>query len=110
MVSISESVSENHKAFVKAYSNAIDENIKNLSGKEALSESYARIAAVNAVKVDIIDQYFSPEAAQFFFEAHNDAVLSHVNASIGCWRPALQALRSFMENTFSAIYYAEHPA
>ncbi|KAA3512589.1 hypothetical protein G6L63_11315 [Agrobacterium vitis] len=95
--------------FVAAYSKAIDDNIKDLSGNAVLTESYARIAAVNAVKVDLIDQNMTLDAAHFFYEAHNDAVLSHVNASFGCWRPALQALRSFMENTLSAIYYADHP-
>jgi hypothetical protein len=35
--------------------------------------------------------------------------VAHVNASFGSWRPALQALRSFMENTMSAIYYLDHP-
>ena len=34
---------------------------------------------------------------------------SHVNASFGSWRPALQSLRSFIENTLSAIYYLDHP-
>lgn len=109
MINIPKNVADNHKAFVVGFSNAISDNIKTLSQKDALVESYARIAAVNAVKVDLIDVYFPAEAAHFFFEAHNDAILSHVNASFGCWRPALQALRSFMENTFSAIYYAEHP-
>ncbi len=109
MVKISETLVTNHKNFVATFSKAIDENIKTFGSVDVLIESYARVAALNAVKVDLIDQYFPPEAAQFFFEAHNDAVLSHVNASFGCWRPALQALRSFMENTFSAIYYAEHP-
>lgn len=109
MVKISEAVAANHAAFVGSFSKAIDENIKALSQNAALVESYGRIAAVNGIKVDIVDRYFPSEAAQFFFEAHNDLILSHVNASFGCWRPALQALRSFMENTFSSIYYAEHP-
>jgi hypothetical protein len=42
-------------------------------------------------------------------EAHNDALVSHVNASVGAWRSALQALRSSIENTLCAIYYNEHP-
>lgn len=109
MAKISDAIVANHAAFVLTFSNVIDENIKQLSGEDVLVESYARIAAVNAIKVDIVDQYFPAEAAHFFSEAHNDAILSHVNASFGCWRPALQALRSFMENTFSAIYYSEHP-
>ena len=109
MVKISEAIAANHVAFVGSFSKAIEENINTLSGKDALVESYARIAAINGIKVDIVDQYFPSDAAQFFFEAHNDVILSHVNASFGCWRPALQALRSFMENAFSSIYYAEHP-
>ncbi|SEH22544.1 hypothetical protein [Rhizobium sp. NFR12] len=109
MAKIPEAVAANHQAFVTAFSKAIADNIKLLSGKDVLIESYARIAAVNAIKVDLLERNLSPEAVHFFYEAHNDAVLSHVNASFGCWRPALQALRSFMENTFSAVYYADHP-
>lgn len=109
MVRVSGAIAANHITFIDSVSVAISENISNLSGEDALIESYSRIAAVNALKVDLINQYFPSDAAQFFFEAHNDAILSHVNASFGCWRPALQSLRSFMENTFSSIYYAEHP-
>lgn len=109
MVKVADEIKTNYLAFSQAVSNSIVDNIATFRGDEKLAESYARIAAVNALKVDVVDPHFPKGAAHFFFEAHNDALLSHVNASFGSWRPALQALRSFMENTMAAIYYLDHP-
>lgn len=109
MVKVAEEIKVNYLAFSQTVSNSIVANIATFKGDEKLTESYARIAAVNALKVDVIEPHFPKGAAQFFFEAHNDVLLSHVNASFGSWRPALQALRSFMENTMAAIYYMDHP-
>lgn len=109
MVKVSEQIKTNYLAFTQTVSNSIVANISSFKGDEKLVESYARIAAINALKVDLIEPHFPKGAAHFFYEAHNDALLSHVNASFGSWRPALQALRSFMENTMAAIYYLDHP-
>lgn len=109
MVKVPDGVNENYLAFAQKVSDAIVGNIGTFKGNEKLAASYARIAAINAIKVDIIEPQFPKGAAQFFFEAHNDVLLSHVNASFGSWRPALQALRSFMENTMAAIFYLDHP-
>jgi hypothetical protein len=109
MVKVAENIKANYIAFSQTVSNSIVANIATFKGNEKLIESYARIAAINALKVDLIEPHFPKGAAHFFFEAHNDVLLSHVNASFGSWRPALQALRSFMENTMAAIYYLDHP-
>jgi hypothetical protein len=108
MAKIPDNLKANYLAFSQTVSNSIVANIAAFKGNDKLAESYARIAAINALKVDVVEPHFPKGAAHFFFEAHNDALLSHVNASLGSWRPALQALRSFMENTMAAIYYLDH--
>lgn len=109
MFKIDDEIKGNYIAFTKKVSCSIVANIESFKLNEKLLESYARVAAINALKVEIVEPNFPSGAAHFFFEAHNDALLSHVNASFGSWRPALQALRSFMENTLAAIYYLDHP-
>lgn len=109
MVKVINEIEANYIAFSQAVSDSIVSNIASLKGSEKLAESYARIAAINAIKVDIVEPHFPKSAAHFFFEAHNDALLSHVNASFGSWRLALQTLRSFMENTMAAIFFLDHP-
>lgn len=109
MVKAADEIKTNYLAFSQMVSKSIVDNIATFRGDEKLEESYARIAAINALKVDVVEPQFPKGAAHFFFEAHNDVLLSHVNASFGSWRPALQALRSFMENTMAAIYYLDHP-
>lgn len=109
MAKVRDEVKTNYESYVSIFSDAINTNVTAFKGDVKLLESYARVAVLNAVKVDLVDAYFSKEAAHFFFEAHNDALLSHVNASFGSWRPALQSLRSCMENTMAAIYYKDHP-
>lgn len=109
MVKISEQITHNYLAFSEKFPKDISENATVFRGENALLESYARVAALNALKVDLVSVNFPTGAAEFFFEAHNDALISHVNASIGSWRPALQSLRSFMENCLAAIFYMDHP-
>jgi hypothetical protein len=109
MVNITEEIRTNYLAFSQTVSTSLVSNIATFKENSRLVESYARIAAINALKVDVVEPHVSAGAAHFFFEAHNDALISHVNASFGSWRPALQALRSFMENTMAAIYYFDHP-
>lgn len=109
MVKIRDEVRSNYESYLANFSEAIAKNVETFKGNDHLVESYARVAALNALKVELVDTHFSSDAAQFFYEAHNDALLSHVNASFGSWRPALQALRSCMENTMAAIYYTDHP-
>ena len=44
----------------------------------------------------------------FYAEAQNDALISHVQASLGSWRVALKALRSCIENALLCLYYKDH--
>ena len=109
MIEISDELTQNYKAFAEKFPLDLAKNAKLLSGQKALLESYARVASLNVLKIDLVSVHFPAGAAQFVFEAHNDALLSHVNASVGSWRPALQSLRSFMENCLAAVYYLDHP-
>ena len=43
-----------------------------------------------------------------FLEAQNDALLSVVLAHMSMWRPALQSLRSCIENVLNTCYYIDH--
>ncbi|MGY3589923.1 hypothetical protein ACVIGB_001200 [Bradyrhizobium sp. USDA 4341] len=64
---------------------------------------------MQALKTHLVVPNYSKASAAFLFEAHNDALVSHVNASVGAWRASLQALRSCIENALCAAYYNEHP-
>ena len=59
------------------------------------------------------DRYFQREhsnaVSSLFLEAQNDALLSVVLAHSSMWRPALQSLRSCLENVLNTCYYADHP-
>lgn len=52
---------------------------------------------------------FPQEVSDFFAEAVNDAILAYSFARVGTWRPALQSLRSTLENTLHFLYYKDHP-
>jgi hypothetical protein len=109
MAEIEESIKLNYADFCNSVPAAISENIKKTKDNKLLLESYALIASINSLKLDLISRRFSEGSARFFFEAHNDILLSHVHASYGCWKSALQSLRGFLENSLSSIYYHDHP-
>lgn len=109
MVDVPKDINLNYLAFSKKFPREISKNVIKFRGNQKLIESYARVAALNSVKVDLVSHNFREGAARFFFEAHNDALVSHVNASFGSWRPALQALRSFFENTLASVFFQDHP-
>lgn len=109
MTKVPDEIKQNYQAFSTKLETSLVANLNAFRGNTKLIESYYRIAAINAIKIDLIEPNFPEGAAHFFFEAHNDALLSHTNASFGSWRPALQSLRSFMENTLAALYYLDHP-
>jgi hypothetical protein len=108
-VTLSQETSSNFGAFYDAWTVQAVDNWKTLHANDQYLTSYRRIAAFQALKVDLILPKFSPESAAFFQEAHNDALVSHVSASYGAWRSALQSLRSLIENSLAAIYYSDHP-
>jgi hypothetical protein len=106
---LADEIDENGKTFAERWPREIDENRGKLSGDRNLVDSYRRITGVQALKTGIIEPLYGADATSFYAEAQNDALTSHVLASIGAWRPALQALRSCIENVLNAHFYADHP-
>lgn len=73
------------------------------------TESYKRISSLESWRAYILESKLSNAALNFFIECQNDALVSHSLAKIGSWRPALQSLRSAIENTLYCLYYKDHP-
>jgi hypothetical protein len=71
--------------------------------------SYERIVSLQAWRVEILEHTIPDGALQFFLEAQNDALISHVAARMGSLRSALKALRSCIENVLACLYYKDHP-
>jgi hypothetical protein len=109
MPQLENEIDANYAAFFKDWTAQAVRNWRALNGSEAYKLSYRRLCALQAIKTNLVVPRYSQGSAAFFFEAHNDALVSHVNASIGAWRSALQALRSCEENILSAVYYNDHP-
>ena len=109
MSQLSEEIDANFTSFSREWLTASSANISQLTKLELYKESYRRITSLQAIKLYIIERIYDNESAQFFFEAHNDALISHINASMGSWRSALQSLRSCIENVLCAVYYSSHP-
>ena len=77
--------------------------------EDLFKKSYIRLCSMQAWRSELLDSAVDTEALAFFIEAQNDGVVSHVQARQGCWRPALQALRSMIENSYQMLYYKDHP-
>jgi hypothetical protein len=73
-----------------------------------ITAHYAHATAFESWRRNILD----PELGvglPFWIEAQNDFLLSLIHGGKGVWRSALQALRSFVENAVSSVYFSEHP-
>src|SRR5204862_7086402 len=77
--------------------------------RDAFLSSYSRIASMNAWRSDMLETIVSASSLEFFAEALNDVLISHVFARFGSWRSALMSLRSCIENTCYCLYYKDHP-
>jgi hypothetical protein len=109
MPQLQNEIDANQAKFFKGWTSQAVKNWKALGKNDIYKASYRRLCAIQAIKTELVVPHYMPGSAAFFFEAHNDALVSHVSASIGAWRSALQALRSCEENTLAAIYYNDHP-
>lgn len=70
--------------------------------------SYRRIVSLQAWR-SFLEARISSGSLAFFLEAQNDALTSHVFASLGSWRSALKALRGCIDNVLFCVYYKDHP-
>lgn len=57
----------------------------------------------------IVPTSFGSDVRNFFVEAVNDSIIAYSQARVGTWRPALQCLRSTLENALVFLYYKDHP-
>lgn len=104
-----EETRENFEKFFTSWTEEASKNWADIHKAEKMLLSYRRIAAFQGIKVDLLAPQYSSSSMAFFHEAHNDTLVSHVSASLGAWRLALQSLRSFIENSLCAVYYNDHP-
>lgn len=109
MTALSDEIDSNFALFRSSYSTAIGENLATLEARTEYAASYRRIASIQALKSYVVVPGTAEDAAAFFVEAQNDLLLSHVQASIGSWRVALQSLRSAIESVCACLYYMDHP-
>ncbi|MES0098638.1 hypothetical protein [Mesorhizobium sp. M0019] len=109
MTLLQSEIDANGVQFAKNWADEMSSNMAALAGNSHLVDSYQRLTAIQALKAGIVAKKYSPGSAEFFYEAHNDTLTSHVSASFGAWRLSLQALRSAIENSLAAIYYKDHP-
>lgn len=100
----------NFDSFTAAWKSELPNSISALdSFRNDFLKSYSRIASLNAWRGNVLEHRISGQSLEFFAEALNDALVSHVFARLGSWRSALMALRSCIENTCYCLYYADHP-
>lgn len=66
------------------------------------------IASLQSWLEYFVSARFNASVSAFFTEAVNDAILSYSFARVGTWRPALQSLRSTLENCLFFLYYKDH--
>lgn len=109
MTALTDEIDANFATFGAAWIKALNENKITLSSSAVFLESYRRISSIQALKSSLLPASIESEALDFFIEAQNDILLSHVQASVGSWRIALQSLRAAIENALSCLYYADHP-
>ena len=96
--------------FTKLWKNEFPGVIADLDAHRAIYlQSYSRIASMNAWRASVLDGKISAGSLEFFAEAINDALVSHIWARFGAWRSALMSLRSCIENTVYSLYYKDHP-
>lgn len=76
--------------------------------KALLLASYGRLTSLQAWRGCLLESILPHDAACFFLEAQNDALISHVQMACGSWRSALNALRSCLENALLALFYKDH--
>ena len=80
-----------------------------LDNVDGFRASYRRLISLQAWRDRYFERDHSNSVSSLFLEAQNDALLSMVLAHLAMWRPALQSLRSCLENVLNTCYYADHP-
>jgi hypothetical protein len=103
-------IEANFDAFASSWKSELQTTITALDVHRVdFLDSYRRIVSMNAWKTSVLETRISEGSLEFFAEALNDVLNSHVCARHGAWRSALMSLRSSIENTCYSLYYMDHP-
>jgi hypothetical protein len=103
-------IAANFDAFTMSWKADLPNAIAALDGhRDEFLKSYGRIASMNAWRSNVLEGRISKPSLEFFAEALNDGLVSHVFAHFGSWRSALMSLRSCIENTYYCLFYKDHP-
>jgi hypothetical protein len=102
-------IKHNYIVFQEDWQQNLSHRISELPNRIARFErSYIRLTTIQAWRASIIEQQLKRGSIGFYAEAQNDALISHVQASLGSWRIALKSLRSCIENILLCLYYKDH--
>ena len=108
-MTLSDEIKHNFAAFQDGWCTELSARLGSLPNHLGrFEESYIRLTSFQAWRVSVIEPYLPAGSVGFYAEAQNDALISHVQASLGSWRIALKALRSSIENTLLCLYYKDH--
>ena len=104
-------VDSNATAFSECFPQEIaDACASGLENTKGFRDAYSRVVSLQAWRTRFFElQYRDSPVISLFLEAQNDALLSVVLAHMAMWRPALQSLRSCVENVLNTCYYVDHP-
>ena len=109
-MSLTDEIRHSFTAFQDKWRDDLSKRLADIpSRRTRFEESYIRLTSFQAWRANIVDPLLPAGSLGFFAEAQNDALISHVQASLGSWRVALKALRSCIENTLLCLYYKDHP-
>lgn len=108
-MTLADEIKHNFAAFQEGWRADLSTRLTDLPNHLSRFErSYMRLTSFQAWRVGVIDAYLPAGSVGFYAEAQNDALISHVQASVGLWRVALKSLRSCIENTLLCLYYKDH--
>lgn len=110
MNSLLRETTENFARFTPKWESELESVSTSLAARQnEFLTSYQRLTSLQAWRGSLLNNRLSAESIEFFLEAQNDGLTSHVLARLGSWRTALKALRSCIENVLACLYYMDHP-
>lgn len=103
-------IRQNYTVFQKEWQDNLSARVSDFpSHAKRFERSYIRLTSLQAWRAGVVEQQLAHGSIGFYIEAQNDALISHVQASLGSWRVALKSLRSCIENILLCLYYKDHP-
>ena len=110
MDNLKHEINENYEVFRSNWKTQLDETFEDLGlDQNKYKISNKRLVSLQAWKTELLENILSPDVLEFYIEAQNGAILSHIFANIGTWRAALRSLRCCVDNPLFCLYYKDHP-